>query len=80
MSSIITVHHPAGVVDLGHGLSIDMVLRRDALGGLLHARVPVFAGEGAARKQVGTAVMNTYRPMTDGTAVDLEFTVDLDDE
>ena len=83
-----TVRHPAGVIGLGDGLEVGMELRRDALGSLIHARVPVMAeaavlhddgGGHVERKQVGTAVLITYRTLHDGSAVDLEFDVDLDE-
>ena len=80
------MRHPAGVIDLGHGLVVDVELRRDALGSLIHAKVPVFAEEpviegrdvSRERRQVGTAVLITYKTLPDGSAVDLEFDVDLD--
>ena len=89
MTRRVTVRHPAGVIDLGDGLEVDVQLRRDALGSLLHARAPVMAAvpepdgteafpSGVARRQVGTAVLITWRTLHDGSAVDLEFDVDLD--
>jgi hypothetical protein len=89
MASRITVRHPAGAIDLGDGMQVDVTLGRQALGYLIHARVPVMApgqcrhggdvhDATCTRHQVGTATLITYRTEHDGSAVDLEFDIDLD--